>query len=242
MPGPNPFVLPLQLAETFRICTPTVVETALGRVERNTCTRRLDEWARRAMSLAEAELVTHGLEHVDRGRTHLLMSNHQSMYDIFALFCAFPGHMRMVAKKETFVLPIMGKAMVAAEFIPIDRKNHRRAREALDYAHAKIASGINVWIAPEGTRSQSGAMLPFKKGGFMLALHTGVPILPVSIVGTRNILPSKDWRVRKGKRADVHFHAPIDPNDYGLSKRADLIADVRAVIDSALPDYEAEDR
>ncbi len=238
MLGPSPFVLPLQLAETFRICTPTVVETALGRVERKTCTRRLDEWARRAMSLAEAELVSHGLENIDRSKTYLLMSNHQSMYDIFALFCAFPGHMRMVAKKETFVLPIMGQAMVAAEFIPIDRQNHRRARAALEYARDKMDSGINVWIAPEGTRSQSGTMLPFKKGGFMLALGTGIPILPVSISGTRDILPSKDWRVRKGQRADVRFHPPIDPGAYGVKKRAELMKDVRAVIESGLPDYD----
>ena len=236
----SPFILPLQLAETFRVSAPTVVDAALNRLDRDTCTRRLEEWGRRAFHLADAELVTHGTDHIDPERAVLLMSNHQSMYDIFALFAVFPGHMRMVAKKETFVLPVMGQAMVAAEFIRIDRGNHARARAALDYARDKVDSGINVWIAPEGTRSQSGAMLPFKKGGFMLALQTGVPIMPVSVVGTRDILPSKDWRVRKGKRADIHFHAPIDPAEYGLERRADLIADVRGAIQSALPDYEEE--
>jgi 1-acyl-sn-glycerol-3-phosphate acyltransferase len=146
--------------------------------------------------------------------------------------------MRMVAKRETFVLPIMGQAMLAAEFIPIDRRDHAKARAALDHARDVMRSGINVWIAPEGTRSQSGTMLPFKKGGFMLALGTGVPILPVSVVGTRDILPSKDWRVRKGKRADITFHPPIDPSAYGADGRDALMADVRARIDSALPSYE----
>lgn len=231
-------VLPLQFVETFRVSMPTVVELALGRLDRDTCTRRLGEWGRRAFHLADAELVTHGTEHIDSDRTFLMMSNHQSMYDIFALFPAFPGHMRMIAKKEMFVLPIMRQAMHAAEFIRIDRGDHAKARAALDHAHDVITSGVNVWIAPEGTRSQSGTMLPFKKGGFMLALQTGVPILPVSVVGTRDILPSKDWRVRKGKRADIHFHPPIDPSDYGLERRDALMADVRARIESALPDYE----
>jgi len=238
MTRPSKRVLPLQLVETSRISVLTMADVIRGRLSRTKCTRLLGEWGQRAFHLADAELVTHGLENYDSGQTYLLMSNHQSMFDIFALFVAFPGHLRMVAKKEMFVLPVMQQAMHAADFVRIDRGDHMKARAALDHANEVISGGVNVWIAPEGTRSQSGTMLPFKKGGFMLALQTGIKILPVSVVGTRDILPSKDWRVRKGGRVDIHFHAPVDPTVYGLERRDELIADVRARIESALPGYE----
>lgn len=226
--------LPLALAETFRVCAPTVVQGALGTLTRETCDRRLDEWARRAMSLAEAELEVEGLENIDRNRSYLMMSNHQSAYDIFALFVAFaPGSMRMIAKKEMFVLPIMGGGMKAAEFIELDRSNREKAFAALERAKRTIASGINIWIAPEGTRSNDGALLPFKKGGFVMAQQTGVPILPVTIDGTRDILPAKDFRVRKGQRAKITFHPEIDPMAY-VDRREVLMDEVRDRIASVL--------
>jgi len=232
-PRTSVLALPLQLAETFRICAPTVVQGALGTLTRETCDRRLDVWSRRAMRLADAELDVHGLEHIDSRQSYLLMSNHQSAYDIFALFVAFPGTMRMIAKKEVFVLPIMGGGMRAAEFIELDRSDRDRAFAALDFAKRKIESGINVWIAPEGTRSDDGALLPFKKGGFIMAEQTGVPILPVTIDGTREVLPAKDFRVRKGKKVRITFHPAIDPMVYE-NRREALMGDVRERIASAL--------
>ncbi|MCB9593263.1 MAG: 1-acyl-sn-glycerol-3-phosphate acyltransferase [Sandaracinaceae bacterium] len=228
-------MLPLQLAETFRVCAPTVVEAALGRVDRGVCDRRLDVWARNAVRLADVRLEVKGLEHVRGDRTHLLMSNHQSSYDIFTLFVAFPHSMRMVAKKEMFRLPIMRGGMLAAGFVSLDRSDRAKAVATLEHAKGVMADGINLWIAPEGTRSPDGALLPFKKGGFMLALQSGIPILPVTIDGTRDVLPSKDWRVRKGQRVRITFHAPIEAAAYGLERRDALMAAVRDAIGSALP-------
>ena len=238
-PSTSALVLPLQLAETFRICAPTVVQAALGTLTRETCDARLAVWSRRAMALAQAELSVDGLENVRSEGSYLLMSNHQSAYDIFALFQAFPRSMRMIAKKEMFVLPIMGGGMRAAEFIELDRSNRERAFAALEKAKRVIASGINVWIAPEGTRSDDGALLPFKKGGFVMAEQTGVPILPVTVDGTRNVLPAKDYRVRKGQRVRITFHPAIDPRDYA-NRRDDLMGAVReriaSVLSTARPD------
>ena len=231
--GTSVLALPLQLAETIRVCAPTVVQGAFGTLTRETCDRRLAIWARRAMTLAEAELEVEGLEHIDRDHSYLMMSNHQSAYDIFSLFVAFPGSMRMIAKKEMFVLPIMGGGMKAAEFIELDRSNRERAFAALERAKRTIASGINIWIAPEGTRSNDGALLPFKKGGFVMAQQTGVPILPVTIDGTRDILPAKDFRVRRGQRAKITFHPPIDPMAY-VDRRELLMGEVRDRIASVL--------
>jgi 1-acyl-sn-glycerol-3-phosphate acyltransferase len=93
---------------------------------------------------------------------------------------------------------------------------------------------VNVWIAPEGTRSPDGELLPFKRGGFVLALETGFRILPVTVVGSRDILPSKGLRVRRGQRAGVRFHAPVDPSEYGHARRAELVERVRDAIGAGL--------
>lgn len=227
-------VLPLQLAETFRVCAPTVVDAALGRIDRDVCDRRLAEWSRNALRLAEVELEVEGLEHAVRSPSHLLMSNHQSAYDIFTLFVAFPHSMRMIAKKAMFSLPIMAGGMRAAGFIELDRSNRERAFAALERAKAVMASGIHVWIAPEGTRSDDGALLPFKKGGFVMAQQTGAPILPVTIDGSRHVLPAKDYKVRLGQRVKITFHEPVDPEPFGPEGRDALMAEVKDRIESAL--------
>lgn len=235
MSEPSALILPLQLAETFRVSAPTVVDAAFGRLTREICDRRLGEWARNAVRLADARLEVDGLERIDPSTSYLLMSNHQSAYDIFTLFVAFPHSMRMVAKKAMFRLPIMGGGMKAAGFVEIDRTDHQRALAALERAKEVMASGINVWIAPEGTRSDDGVLLPFKRGGFMMAMQMGCPILPVSIVGSREILPANDYRVRRGKTVQITFHDPVDPSGFGPDGRADLMEVVRRSIDSALP-------
>ena len=229
-------VVPLQLLETFRICAPTVADAALGRLTREICDARLAQWCRRAVHLAELKLETRGLQHVDLDNAHLLMSNHQSAYDIFTLFAAFPGSMRMVAKKEVFRLPIMGGGMRAAEFIELDRSDRARAFAALENAKALMASGIHVWIAPEGTRSVDGQLLPFKKGGFVLAQQMGVPILPVTIDGTRDVLPAGDYRVVKGQEVRITFHPPVAVTDYPADAdgRQLLMQEVRERIASGL--------
>ena len=197
--------------------------------------RRLDWWSGSALRDADVKVGVEGLAHIDTSQRYLVMSNHQSSYDIFVLMQHFPGSLRMVAKAEMFKLPIFGRAMETAEFIRIDRSNTERAIESLELAKARIESGINVWIAPEGTRSEDGRLLPFKKGGFMLALDSGVSILPVTVRGTDGVLPAKQRKVTRGKEVSVRFHPPVDPLQFGHERRDDLIAHVRSVIDSGLP-------
>ncbi|MCA9534131.1 MAG: 1-acyl-sn-glycerol-3-phosphate acyltransferase [Myxococcales bacterium] len=221
--------------ETLRICAPTMVEAAFGPVPRERCSARLAQWSAAAVRHADIETFAEGLEHVDTTRPHLVVSNHQSTYDIFLLMHLYPAELRMIAKKEMFRIPFLGPAMAAAEFVNIDRGDNARAREALEVARKRIESGINIWIAPEGTRSEDGRLLPFKTGGFMLALQTGIPILPVTVLGTQHVLPAKQVRVRPGKRAGVRFHPPVDPAAYGTARRDELMEHVRRTIDSGLP-------
>jgi len=225
----------LTTLETVRICVPTIVEAARGRVQRADCDQRLAEWSETAVRLAEIDVRVRGLEHVEPEHTYVVMSNHQSSYDIFVLMHAFPRTLRMVSKIEMFRVPIVGEAMRAAEFVPLDRADIKKARAGLEYAKQKLESGVNVWISPEGTRSPDGQLLPFKKGGFMLALQTGASILPCTVSGTRNVLRSKGFEVNRGQTVDVVFHKAIDTKPYGISRRKDLMADVKSSIAAGLP-------
>jgi len=226
----------LTCLDTMRTCAPTVVDSMFGRVPREECSRRLSVWAERVVRHTGIDLHVHGLEHVDPDARYVVMSNHQSHYDIFVLFRAFPGVFRMVSKVELRRIPILGRAMEEAEFVFLDRGDRAHAHEALRVAAERVRSGISVWIAPEGTQSKDGALLPFKKGGFVLALETGVPILPVTVEGTRHVLPAKKFRVRSGQRVDVTFHPPIDTREYDHTRRDELLTRVRDVIESGLPE------
>jgi 1-acyl-sn-glycerol-3-phosphate acyltransferase len=230
--------LPLALlacAETLRISAPTVVEALAGRLTRETCDRRLSQWAERLVREAGIDLEVSGLEHAREGEPLVLMSNHQSHYDVPILFRTFPGSMRMVAKTELYRIPVFGQALSAAEFIAVDRANKERARASIDVAKKRLQSGVHVWIAPEGTRSGTGKLGEFKKGGFILALDTNAKILPITIDGTRHVLPPHSAKVRRNVRVSITYHPRIDPAPYGKDRRDELVAEVRSRIASALP-------
>ena len=238
MPLPPLAIPALQFVETLRVSAPTIFESLFGLVTRDVCDRRLDEWAAHAVRVAAIDLHLHGLDRVPRGEPFVVMSNHQSNYDIFVLMHAYPGTLRMVSKKEVFQIPVVGKAMRLAQFVELDRHNPQRARAALEEARLTLRSGVNLWIAPEGTRSRDGHLGPFKKGGFWLAMGTGVRILPITLRGTRDVMPVASPNVYAGKRVDVIFHEPVDPATFGPNRRNELVDAVREVIGSGLgPDY-----
>jgi 1-acyl-sn-glycerol-3-phosphate acyltransferase len=226
------------LYETLAISLPTVVDAARGRVTKERCDQRLENWARTIVERAALTLEVTGREHLRPNTAYLVMSNHQSNYDIPILFHVLGSNLRMIAKLELFRVPIFGDALREAGFIAVDRSNRERAIESLRDAKAKLASGVNVWIAPEGTRSVTGDLGPFKKGGFVLALDTGWPILPVSLRGTRDVLRPRHYRSSPGAHVHVVLHEPIDPARYAemprKSGREALMTDVRAAIASGL--------
>ena len=246
MPVGKPLLLSLRnVYETLYVSAPTVVDALRGTVTRKVCDERLESWATRVVANSEMMISVHGRENIPSGplgqqgtQTYLVMSNHQSHYDVAVLYYVLGSSIRMVAKQELFDVPVFGGAMKAAGFISIDRKNTERAIASLQDAKAKLASGVPIWIAPEGTRSPTGELLPFKKGGFVLALETGAPILPVSIRGTRDVLRAKGVLTRPGKEVYVTIHPAIDPKRYApLGKKASrdaLAEEVRRAIASGL--------
>lgn len=228
------------MVETLVISVPTVFDGARGRLTRQTCDDRLESWSRKIVEHLEMTIDVEGRENLTRDKTYVVMSNHQSHYDVPVLFHVLgPPHgasLRMIAKIELFKFPFFGRAMLEAGFIAIDRGSRQSAIESLKHAKEQIHSGINVWIAPEGTRSKTGALLPFKKGGFHLALDVGEPILPVTITGTADALPRGSSVSYRGARVRVVIHAPLDVAPYEKNAKgiAALSDDVRAVIASAL--------
>jgi 1-acyl-sn-glycerol-3-phosphate acyltransferase len=223
-------ILLRSVSATLRITITTLADVYRGIYRREVADRRLRWWSSRLLDLVHARCVVVGDPNValPDGRPLMVMSNHASLYDIPLLFVALPGSMRMLTKKELFRVPIWGRGLAAGEFVSIDRHDHAQALRDLDAAREKMASGISLWVAPEGTRSRDGTLGEFKKGGAMLAIQTGAVIVPVGIRGSREILPPKTFfHVRLGCAPEVHVGEPIDAGAYSLERRDELLAILR---------------
>jgi 1-acyl-sn-glycerol-3-phosphate acyltransferase len=158
------------------------------------------------------------------GKATIIMCNHSSAYDIPLAFKAFPNHsIRMLSKKELSRIPLMGKAMHAAEFPFVDRKNKYQAIKDLAYAQQLMESGIVVWIAPEGTRSKDGKLGAFKKGSFITAIQAKATIIPIGIRGANNILPARTFKFNLKQNAEIHIGKAIDASQFTLENKAALI-------------------
>ena len=168
---------------------------------------------------------------LDPGRPYLFMSNHRSVFDIFALFLATRHSLRMVAKRELFFIPIFGWAMWMCGFIPIDRADRERAIGSLNEAARRVRAGISVLVFPEGTRGPGKGLLPFKKGGFVLASQAGVPVVPVGIRGSEHIMPTGSLRVGRGA-IHVRVGRPIPTAGRGPGARDELMSEVREAIEA----------
>lgn len=175
-------------------------------------------------------LYVTGRELLAPGETYIFMSNHESWMDIPAMFGAVPSSLRMVAKMGLTKIPIFGRALVNAGFIAVDRKNRHQAIKQLDLAKERLAAGISIWIAPEGTRSRDGSLAPFKKGGFYLAKQLKKSIVPVFIEGAAKVMPPDSLTVNANQSITVHFCKPIAVTDGGNKETAELINRVRSAI------------
>jgi len=190
-------------------------------------------WGRTILWGSLSRLNATGFERLKWNQPAILMANHASYMDVPALIAACPVPLRFVARKEVFKVPIMGAAMRATDQISVDRSNRERAIESLNRAAKKIADGRTILVFPEGTRSVDGELQPFKKGVFMLALEAGVPIVPIGVSGTRNIVPRGGWMFRPG-RVRVVVGAPIETDGMTVEDREVLMARVRESIENAI--------
>jgi 1-acyl-sn-glycerol-3-phosphate acyltransferase len=186
-------------------------------------------WGRSILYVSRVHVNIKGLEHIPAGRSCILMANHQSNFDIPVLLGRLPVQFRWLAKQELFRIPIFGRGMRGCGYISIDRTNRKLAFQSLKQAARKIREGVSVLIFPEGTRSRDGKIRPFKKGGFVLSVDSGVPIVPIIIYGTYPIMPKGRLLV---KSQDVHMEilAPINTSEYTRKTKDELMEKVRTTI------------
>ncbi len=200
---------------------------------------RMVTWgARNGVWLTGVRVEVLGREQIDPSQTFIFMSNHASNLDPPLLVPELPVRTSVMVKKGLFRIPILGTTMKLGSLVPVDRSNRDAGISAVRAAVEVVKAGISMTIFVEGKRSTDGKLLPFKKGPFYLAEECGVPIVPVTIVGTHGAMPKGKFAVQPGK-VKVIFHPPIPPAEF--ADREALMARVWSLINGALPEpYRAE--
>jgi 1-acyl-sn-glycerol-3-phosphate acyltransferase len=195
---------------------------------------------RRAMWIVNAgvraagiKIEVSGLEYVPAGRSCIFMSNHVSNLDPPVELPLLPGRSSVLLKKELMSIPILGKAMHLAKFVPVARGHRRDAAQAsVEAAADALRSGLHILVYPEGTRSLDGRLSTFKKGPFFLALETQAPIIPIALSGTQSMMRKGSYAITPGV-ARIQFLPPIEPSNFDT--REELMFAVRNAIAEALP-------
>lgn len=188
-------------------------------------------WGRVLTYLTPVRVIVEGGEHANRGQSYVVTINHQSMYDIIIVYGWLKLDLKWVIKKELRKMPGIGLGCEKAGHIFVDRRKPKQAAKAIRDALSRLGDGVGVLFFPEGTRSLDGRLLPFKSGAFRLAKEQGLPVLPVTLVGTRGVLPAQSLRVFPGSVRMV-IHPPISPEGKAIDE---LVEETRQAIASALP-------
>lgn len=192
-------------------------------------------WARINAFMTPMRVAVEGRENLDPGRSYVIVSNHQSHYDVFVLYGWLDTDFRWVMKAELRRVPFLGAACARLGHVYIDRSDRQAALASLQAARDRITGGTSILFFPEGTRSRDGSLREFKKGAFRMALDLGLPILPLTVSGTRHILPPDTLDLRPGS-ARLVIHPPVPVDGLGPEDAEALAARVRRVIASELPE------
>jgi len=227
----RPVLVALVALDTFACAIAAILATYLDSQNRGHSVAQF--WCRLNLALSGVSASMIGEDRIDQNQPYIVMANHQSHYDVFALMGLLPLQLRWVIKMELRKIPIFGIACEKVGYIFIDRGNHEKAQKSLDAAGEKIRAGSSVIFFPEGTRSEDGKLRPFKKGGFVIALEAKVPILPVTVVGGKEILPKGSLRILPGNMK-VIIHEPIYVDEYTYETKERLMERVRAAIEKDL--------
>ena len=224
----------------FRLAVVNIVESSkiiigsfFSKNKRACYDRIMHSWARNILNVVRVKYKNLNPDafEFEKKRSYVIMSNHTSHFDIPLIFTAFPNDsVAMLAKKELFKIPIFGRAIRLAGCVSIDRKNKRQAIKDLKVAKEAMLGGIRLWVAPEGTRSPTGEMGKFKKGGFKVAMATNAVIVPVTISGSNKILPTKTLDFSLDVEVDVYVGKPIDTSQYSSKDINKLMEDTMAAI------------
>lgn len=190
-------------------------------------------WGKTLAWLTGMRITLHMETKLDPAQPYVFMSNHVSAADIWALYAVLPVRVRMIAKKQLGSIWFFGWALRAGKFVFIDRQDPHAARRSIAEASTRIREGVSVLLFPEGTRSRDGRLKSFKKGGFHLAITAGVPIVPVVVKGTYQLLPPNTWWIRPGP-VEVVVAPPVPTQGLGDSNRGAVLLEVRQQIAARL--------
>lgn len=191
-------------------------------------------WGRVLAWLVPVRVSVEGLDRIDPTQSYVVVANHQSQFDIPVIYGWIGLDLRWVAKAELSRIPFVAAGCRAIGHIFIDRSNPEQARRAINRAVARLKPGTGLMFFAEGTRSRSGALLPFKKGAFRVAIDQQLPVLPVTVVDTREVLPAKSLRIRPG-RVRLVVHPPIETAGMSHGRAGELRRRCHAAVASALP-------
>ncbi len=229
----TPFTYLVGLLMTGMAAT-AVIGTSLVSPNSRLIDRIVDAWARTILWAGGVRVRVIGAENVDPSTSYIVASNHQSSFDIMAHFMALPVPIRFLAKKELFGVPLLGWALKRLHMVPVDRSAGRPVYEEIEQnAAATIADGKSIIVYPEGTRTTTGELLPFKKGAFFIAVRTGLPILPTTIAGSYEAwLPRA--KIIRGGTITVAIGAPIPTQNLTVDDAPGLQESVRSTIEKTL--------
>ncbi|HET7099619.1 MAG TPA: lysophospholipid acyltransferase family protein [Terriglobia bacterium] len=184
--------------------------------------------AKTALLMAGVRITVKGRENIPTGKAVVYMPNHQSNCDPPAVAVILPPVL-VIAKKEFFRVPLLGTGMRMRGFIPVDRSHRERAFAAVEQAVAALRAGHSFLVFPEGTRSRTGRLQPFKKGVFVMAIKAGVPIVPISVSGANKIMRPGDFRIHPGPVL-ITIHDPVSTAGCSLEDRSSIAARVRQAV------------
>jgi 1-acyl-sn-glycerol-3-phosphate acyltransferase len=191
-------------------------------------------WCRLIAATSGMSVEVFGLENLpEPGTPVVYMANHQSYMDIPTIFGFLPVQFRIIAKESLFKVPFMGWHLTRAGNIPINRSNRREAMRSIERAAERIREGTSVVVFPEGTRSKTGVLQPYKAGSFRLAAAAGVPIVPIAIVGTCKVLRKDSLLIRPG-RVEMHIHPAVSTAGVDETHLDELMANVRSAMTRTL--------
>ncbi len=233
-----PFAL-TGIAAATAVIAPSVIVAGAATLGRNHGTKILPQlWCKAALKSCGAEVAVVGLDRFDHKRNYVFVSNHVSLVDAPAIVAHAPQKVRFVAKKSLFYVPVWGQALWAAGNISVDRTRTGSATRRLAELRQKVGNEISVLFFPEGTRSPDAKLLPFKKGASVMAIQAQVPVLPVAVAGTQEILPKNTVEVRPGV-IGLAFGKPIDVAGYSMKDRDAFTQRIRASVEELIGEAEA---
>lgn len=221
------------VAVTLWYCSLILWDAKRHKLQRGVINSRLQRGSKKILALIDANYRIEFSPdfHMQNNVPYIFMANHLSFFDLPLLYALLPGTTRFLVKKYLFELPVFGSAIKEAEFLAVDNHNPQSMQHLFQVAKEKLTQGVRLFVFPEGMRSRTGQLQPFKSGCFRFAREVGAHIIPMAIIGTDRTLPAFTWNLQRHQRLTVRVGAPIDTTQFnGIGGQKMLMERVQQAI------------